>query len=258
MLQDIKDYFTSLTFEQKRNGLVAIIILAILIAPIAISVNYNNRANANYANAKINYQNGQDLKTAASKKQKAAVVKQKNAAQTQKLLEDNTNKLIKSQMTLMDYANGNKLVTKDAMETAKKTTSNLISSNDILGDPNDHLIVYSSTSKNLKITASYDSHYSVFQTNINVVLHYIYNNKVVYIVSCVYDLNSNTFTSFDPYSTQDTYLWNSGHSQKEDAKKAEEKRKAQEEKAKKEKEAEAKKKSQHKQPQKSEKKAGKK
>ena len=83
----------------------------------------------------------------------------------------------------------------------------LITSTDLLNDPENYLITYPSYTDGLKISVSYAPSYSVYTKTIPIVFHYNLGNTPIYVVEADYDLTSNQFTDFDVYQTQYTYRY---------------------------------------------------
>ena len=211
MLDNIRDYldeFSYLHDPDKRNKVIFVIIFIIaLFIPLHYAHKWQKMTDYNYNSIAENKAQIKKLKNYANSRVKEAKIRLKNQAQTQKAIEKNTNDFVDAQSVLMDYKKKNTKVTSDEYNKAKDITKKLITSTDLLNDPENYLITYPSYTDGLKISVSYAPSYSVYTKTIPIVFHYNLGNTPIYVVEADYDLTSNQFTDFDVYQTQYTYRY---------------------------------------------------
>ena len=208
--KDYLDQIRSMPYEAKRGTVIVVVCGALMAVPLIAMHHYTTLADHNNRVAQVNKAEARDLIKHASGQQKYAKMRLKNQKQTQAEIDHNVKTFIKAQKVLMNYQVKNTTVTSDERDEALQQTRKLITQYNILGDPDDGLMIFSNDAKDLKITTSMSSSYSVFQKDIHIVFHLSYQNKPVYIVDSTYNIKDQVFTNFTPYSTTYTFAWENG------------------------------------------------
>lgn len=204
------DQIRSMPYEAKRGAVIVTACGALMVVPLIAMHHYTTLADHNNRVVQVNKAEARDLIKHAAGQQKSAKMRLKNQKQTQAEIDHNVKTFIKAQKVLMNYQMKNTTITSDEHDEALQQTRKLITQYNILGDPDDGLMVFSNDAKDLKITTSMSSRYSVFQKDIHIVFHLSYQNKPVYIINSTYNIQDQVFTTFTPYSTTYTFAWENG------------------------------------------------
>lgn len=208
--KDYLDQIRSMPYEAKRGAIIVAVCGALMVVPLIAMHHYTTLADHNTRVVQVNKAEARDLIKHASGQQKYAKMRLKNQKQTQAEIDHNVKTFIKAQKVLMNYQIKNTTVTNDEHDEALQQTRKLITQYNILGDPDDGLMIFSNDATDLKITTSMSSSYSIFQKDIHIVFHLSYQNKPVYIVDSTYNIKDQVFTTFTPYSTTYTFAWENG------------------------------------------------
>lgn len=204
-LKDTMDKIKNAPYEAKRGAIIGAICIAVSVAPFAVMHHYSNKAN-NYM--QITNQNNEQIKKLQNKTQKkvkTAKVRLLNAPQTQKKIEKNVEEVSSLQLQILKYVQNPKKYSTQDKQDAYLKMQKFVNSNALL--TTDGLIMPMQSANGITINASYQPSFSVTDDNIEVMFHYYYHNKPIYIIDGIYNLASDKFTGFGTYGTSYTYMY---------------------------------------------------